>query len=87
MNGVEALTVGNGHACVVLHDSTAECWGANTFGQLGHATPLDSKGKMTPSTIPLVVQLDADPDPNFTVPAHAGWRRSRSPRARCTPAP
>ncbi len=65
-----ALTAGNGHACVLVDDigEPALCWGANTFGQLGHKTvdanPDPEITEMVPSPTPLVVQIDADPTPN-----------------------
>ncbi len=39
-----ALSVGGGHACVLLADRTVRCWGDNTYGQLGinSATPTSS---------------------------------------------
>jgi alpha-tubulin suppressor-like RCC1 family protein len=59
-----ALTVGYGHACVLLDDGTGRCWGDNTFGQLGQETPdADTNGIMDPSPVPLEVRHDADPDP------------------------
>ncbi|HKO52278.1 MAG TPA: hypothetical protein VJV79_31435 [Polyangiaceae bacterium] len=30
-----AITAGAGHACALLTDGTARCWGDNTYGQLG----------------------------------------------------
>jgi alpha-tubulin suppressor-like RCC1 family protein len=36
--GVTALSVGAVSACVLLVDSTVECWGANETGQLGDGT-------------------------------------------------
>lgn len=32
---VTTISVGGGHACAILDDGTAGCWGANTSGQLG----------------------------------------------------
>ena len=65
-----ALTAGNGHTCVLVDDlgEPALCWGANTFGQLGHKTmdanPDPEITEMVPSPTPLVVQVDLDPSPN-----------------------
>ena len=61
-----ALTAGYGHTCVLLKDTTARCWGGNASGELGHETSdTDGDGVMDPSTSPLTVQHDADPDPLF----------------------
>jgi alpha-tubulin suppressor-like RCC1 family protein len=32
------VTVGGEHACAVLKDGTAQCWGSNEWGQLGNGT-------------------------------------------------
>ena len=34
-SGVSALAVGYFHTCGVMHDGSAQCWGANDAGQLG----------------------------------------------------
>lgn len=36
-----AIAAGNSHACAVVHGA-AQCWGANTFGQLGDGTTTDA---------------------------------------------
>jgi alpha-tubulin suppressor-like RCC1 family protein len=36
--GAVYVAVGFGHACALLSDQTVECWGDDTFGQLGHGT-------------------------------------------------
>jgi len=36
LSGVTVLSVSNGHACALLPDGTARCWGANSAGQLGN---------------------------------------------------
>lgn len=58
------LTTGSSHTCVLLDDAdkTVRCWGHNAYGSLGHATAVvDSV--MQPSTSPLVVRFDDNPDP------------------------
>ncbi|HET6816040.1 MAG TPA: hypothetical protein VFH66_02285 [Mycobacteriales bacterium] len=67
-NPVQALTTGYGHACVLLKDNTARCWGENNFGQLGYQTDYESTDTtknyqaivplrtMKPSPTPGVVQ-------------------------------
>lgn len=39
--GATSLALGGAHACVVLDDGTANCWGANDAGQLGDGTTAD----------------------------------------------
>jgi alpha-tubulin suppressor-like RCC1 family protein len=47
LNRVMALTAGAMHTCVLLEAGTVQCWGENSFGQLGngmttaHATPVE----------------------------------------------
>jgi alpha-tubulin suppressor-like RCC1 family protein len=36
--GVRSVSVGDQHACAVLEDQTAVCWGLNAFGALGDGT-------------------------------------------------
>ena len=47
----DAVSLGAGydHACALVGDGTMRCWGGNTFGQLGHATPSGM------STVPVTV--------------------------------
>ena len=35
-----SITMGREHACTVLVDATARCWGANSYGQLGDGSTL-----------------------------------------------
>ncbi len=39
---VRQIAAGGDHACAVLEDRTARCWGSNTFGQLGNSSPAAS---------------------------------------------
>ncbi|HZN19292.1 MAG TPA: tandem-95 repeat protein [Micromonosporaceae bacterium] len=58
------LSTGSSHTCVLLDDDdrTVRCWGHNAYGSLGHATAVvDSV--MQPSSSPLVVRFDDNPDP------------------------
>ena len=48
LTGVQTLTVGRMHACVVLTGGAAKCWGGNASGQLGDGTSLDS---VVPNTV------------------------------------
>lgn len=36
--GVTQLGMGSGHTCALLTNQTVECWGNNSFGQLGNGT-------------------------------------------------
>ncbi len=66
---VIAVTSGGYHSCAILDrtDRPTYCWGANNFGQLGHATPVVDD-VMSPSGDPLLVQVDDDPSPLVTDP-------------------
>ncbi|MGH3646150.1 MAG: Ig-like domain-containing protein [Micromonosporaceae bacterium] len=64
---VLVLSTGSSHSCVLLDDDdrTVRCWGHNAYGSLGHATAVvDSV--MQPSTSPLTVRFDNNPDPLIT---------------------
>jgi alpha-tubulin suppressor-like RCC1 family protein len=39
LSGVAAVTAGGSHACALLTDGTARCWGSNAFGELGDGQP------------------------------------------------
>ena len=43
--GVAAVTAKGGHACALLDDGSVQCWGDNTYGQLGDGTAVN---RMTP---------------------------------------
>ena len=63
-----ALTAGYGHTCVLLKDGSARCWGANSFGQLGVATPVVGT-TMSPSATPQVVRHNLNSPPSLLDPA------------------
>jgi alpha-tubulin suppressor-like RCC1 family protein len=59
---VKAISVGSAHSCAVLVDTTARCWGDNSFGQLGTGTDALNSYKSTPAVVHgmvNVVQLQA----------------------------
>jgi alpha-tubulin suppressor-like RCC1 family protein len=35
LSGVSSIAMGDGHACAMLMDTTVQCWGTGTDGQLG----------------------------------------------------
>jgi hypothetical protein len=41
LDGAIDVAVGMGHACAIMPDHTARCWGANRYGQLGDGTTQD----------------------------------------------
>ena len=38
LSGITNIAAGEYHTCVLMEDSTAKCWGDNTYGQLGDGT-------------------------------------------------
>jgi len=50
-NGVNAVAVGNDHACALLRDHTLRCWGYNSSGQVGNGK---SDGEDVRSATPVV---------------------------------
>lgn len=75
LTDVLAVSAGGTHSCAILDrpNRPTYCWGGNAFGQLGHATPIgdsdpsnDPDTTMTPSSKPLLVQVDTDPTPTGT---------------------
>lgn len=47
VSGVQALTSGTNHTCVVDGDGSVKCWGQNLDGQLGDGTNTDSTAAVT----------------------------------------
>jgi len=44
------LTAGSNHTCVLLNSANAQCWGDNSYGQLGNNTTTDSTAPVTVKT-------------------------------------
>lgn len=73
---VDAISVGNLHACAVIRDGSLECWGSGNHGELGN-------GQLESTRCPF-------PFRGFPLASHrcvpATTRRTRSwNRVRCTP--
>lgn len=49
--GIKAITAGYLHSCAILSDDVLNCWGSNTFGQLGKGDQGADKGSYTPVAI------------------------------------
>jgi len=47
LTGIARIAAGLNHACAVLTDGTAKCWGFGYYGQLGNNTTTDSKVPVT----------------------------------------
>jgi cysteine-rich repeat protein len=45
------IAVGYEHACALLADGTAKCWGSHNDGELGDGTPVTTAGKTTPVAV------------------------------------
>jgi alpha-tubulin suppressor-like RCC1 family protein len=48
LTGIEQVVAGINHACALLEDATAVCWGANAAGQLGDGT---TTSRATPAPV------------------------------------
>lgn len=44
---ISAIAAGGYHTCVVLADGAVECWGGNTYGQLGNSSTTNSSTPVT----------------------------------------
>lgn len=50
-SSLKDITVGSDHACALLGDNTAYCWGRNTFGELGRGTASSTPVANSPASI------------------------------------
>ena len=50
MTTAVSITAGLNHACAILSDGGALCWGLGSFGQLGNGTPVYT-GQPTPAPV------------------------------------
>jgi alpha-tubulin suppressor-like RCC1 family protein len=46
-SGVQAITTGDYHTCAIDSNGAAQCWGRNTYGQLGNNSTTDSNVPVT----------------------------------------
>ncbi|MDB4946348.1 MAG: repeat domain protein [Labilithrix sp.] len=53
------LTAGGGHACALLDDGSARCWGDNTHGQIGDGTTVTAAEPALVSGLPRAVEIHA----------------------------
>ncbi len=49
LSGVESVTAGYFQTCALLSDGTVQCWGSNTYGELGNGTTTTSTTAVTVS--------------------------------------
>jgi alpha-tubulin suppressor-like RCC1 family protein len=47
LSGIASIDAGGSHTCALMVDSTARCWGRNTYGQLDNNTTTDSSVPVT----------------------------------------
>jgi alpha-tubulin suppressor-like RCC1 family protein len=59
INSALQVTVGYAHACAVLSDGTARCWGDNTTGQLGNNSTSGSSTPVQVSGITTAIAISA----------------------------
>jgi cysteine-rich repeat protein len=68
-----AIAAGDSHACAVLDDGTAKCWGSNEFGQLGQGDKDnrgDSPGEMGDNLKPISLGVGVKVKSIAAGPAH-----------------
>ncbi len=56
------VSVGGGFACALIADSEVECWGSNTFGELGDGTTVNSSIPVPVSSLSDVTEISAGQD-------------------------
>ncbi len=56
---VDKLAAGGSHACALLQDSSVQCWGRNSFGQLGDGSQTGRAFPVTVGGLGGVTKLDA----------------------------
>ncbi len=59
LSGAVSLACGASHACAVLSDGTAKCWGYNVWGQLGDGTFVSKPSAVQVSTLTSVKSIAA----------------------------
>ncbi len=58
-SGVLEISLGDQHACARMNDGTVQCWGHNSFGQLGNGSDVNSKDPVTVLGLSNVVEISA----------------------------
>ena len=56
------VALGDYSACALLKNGTVECWGYNTYGELGNGTTTNSSTPVEVSNLTGVTQIDVGPD-------------------------
>lgn len=54
--GIQAISVGDWHTCVMTAQAKVKCWGANGYGQLGDSTRIDRKTPVETVGLPAAVR-------------------------------